>query len=107
MRPDGDQHVHSFRIQATFVASAVDDSGMIIGYREVSDLLELQARHYAKRFINEVEPFTVIRPTGENIAAVIFRDLSVAVAQRFPRGPELTAVTLWENPSSSIRVSPP
>ena len=104
MRPDGARHTHSFRIQATFVTDEVDDEGMVVGFREVSDLLEREAKRYANAHINDIPPFDVVQPTGENIATVIFRNLAAALAGELPVGPRLTAITLWENPTSYVKV---
>ncbi len=104
IRPSGEKHTHSFRVQATFMTDVVDDNGMICGFREVSDLLEFEARRFANRFINEIPPFDVVQPTGENVATVIYRHLLDSLAAEMPGGPELLGVTLWENPTSSVRV---
>ena len=104
IRPNGERHTHSFRVQATFVTDSVDENGMICGFREVSDILDAEARRYVNRFINEIRPFDVVQPTGENLATIIYRNLLAALAEDMPAGPELVSVTLWENPTSSVRV---
>ncbi len=104
MRPSGERHTHSFRVQAAFLTEVIDSAGMTVGFREVSDLLETEAKKYANRFLNEIEPFNVIQATGENLAAVIYRNLDQAIRTTIPEAPRLVAVTLWENPTSHIRV---
>ena len=104
IRPNGERHTHSFRIQATFVTDSVDENGMICGFREVSDLLDFEAKRYVNRFINDIQPFDVVQPTGENLATVIYKNLADSLANAMPGGPELVSVTLWENPTSSVRV---
>jgi 6-pyruvoyltetrahydropterin/6-carboxytetrahydropterin synthase len=104
IRPSGETHTHSFRVQATFVTDSVDDNGMICGFREVSDMLDGESRRYVNRFINDLKPFDVVQPTGENLATVIFRNLLTALEENMPGGPQLVSVTLWENPTSSVRV---
>lgn len=104
MRPSGERHTHSFRVQAVFVTDSVDENGMICGFREVSDILDAESKRYVNRFINEIKPFDVVQPTGENLATVIFRSLLTALARDMPEGPELVSVTIWENPTNSVRV---
>ncbi len=105
MRPSGERHTHSFRVQASFVTDSVDSNGMVVGFREVSNLLDAEAKKYSGRFLNDIEPFTRIQATGENLAAVIFRNLATALAENLPDGTRLVTVTLWENPTSYVRVS--
>jgi 6-pyruvoyl-tetrahydropterin synthase len=104
MRPSGERHTHSFRVQAAFVTNHIDPSGMTVGFRDVSDLLNHEAHKYANEFLNDIEPFTVVQATGENLAAVIFHNLDTAITESIPHGPALIAVTLWENPTSYIKV---
>jgi 6-pyruvoyltetrahydropterin/6-carboxytetrahydropterin synthase len=104
IRPSGERHTHSFRVQGAFVTDSVDDNGMICGFREVSDILDREARKYVNQFINEIKPFDIVQPTGENLATVIFRNVVTALTTDMPGGPELVSVTLWENPTSSVRV---
>ncbi|MGH2632829.1 MAG: 6-pyruvoyl trahydropterin synthase family protein [Tepidiformaceae bacterium] len=104
MRPNGARHTHSFRVQASFVTEELDTSGMTVGFREVSNLLDAEAKRFASKFLNEIEPFTMIEPTGENLASVIFRNLLTSLQTTLPGGPKLIGVTLWENPTSYVRV---
>lgn len=104
IRPNGEKHTHSYRVQAVFVTEHVDDEGMVAGFREVKNLLEAEAKRYANRFLNEIHPFTVVQPTGENVAAVIFRNLEARLLEEMPGGPRLVSVTLWENPTISVTV---
>lgn len=105
MRPGGPRHTHSFRIQATFETDAIDEEGMVVGFREVTNLLEQEAKKYANRYINEIPPFDVLQPTGENIVAVVFRNLAVSLAGEMEDAPRLVSVTLWENPTSYVKVT--
>lgn len=104
IRPSGEKHTHSFRIRASFVTDSVDENGMVCGFREVSDLLDAEAKRYVNRFINEIQPFDVVQPTGENLATVIYRNLADSLRRSMSGGPQLVAITLWENPTSSVRV---
>jgi 6-pyruvoyltetrahydropterin/6-carboxytetrahydropterin synthase len=104
IRPNGEKHTHSYRVQAVFVTDRVDANGMVAGFREVLNLLEREAKKFANRYLNELYPFTEVQPTGENVAAVIFRELDAALLEEMPGGPELVSVTLWENPTVSVTV---
>jgi len=104
IRPNGEKHTHSYRVQAVFVTDRVDANGMVAGFRDVLNLLEREAKKFANRYLNELYPFTEVQPTGENVAAVIFRELDAALLEEMPGGPELISVTLWENPTVSVTV---
>ncbi len=104
IRPNGAKHTHSYRVQAVFVTDGVDEQGMVVGFREVANLLEAEAKRFANRFLNEMYPFTEVQPTGENLASVIYRSLEARLLEEMPGGPRLVSVTLWENPTVSVTV---
>ena len=105
MRPNGERHTHSFRVQAAFVTDHIDENGMTVGFREVSDLLDYEARKYSNQYLNDLKPFRELQSTGENLAALVFHNVDWALQTEIPHGPKLVAVTLWENPTSYIKVS--
>lgn len=105
MRPNGERHAHSFRVQAAFVTDHIDDDGVTVGFREVSDLLDHEARKYSNQYLNGMEPFRDLQATEENLAALVFYNVAWAPHTEIPHGPKLVAITLWENPTSYIKVS--
>jgi 6-pyruvoyltetrahydropterin/6-carboxytetrahydropterin synthase len=54
------------------------------------------------RYLNELEPFTGIKPTAENIAACMFREISARLNSDTIR---VSAVTLWETDRACVRYS--
>lgn len=71
-RPHGERHSHSFRLQALIAHHEINADGMLVGFREASDLLETEAKPNGNQDINEVPPFVDLQATGENIATVLF-----------------------------------
>lgn len=93
-------HGHNWKVEAEVVARELDDVGMGMDFREIRRNARAVAEELDHRFLNEVEPFTTINPTAENIAAHFFRELSARL-----NGPVVTvnAVTVWENDRASVR----
>ena len=52
------------------------------------------------RYLNELEPFTEINPTAENIAAYFYQELA---AQLNNDRIKVHAVTLWETERACVR----
>lgn len=101
---DGPRHTHSFRVQVTLVSDTVDEQGMMRGFRGVSNVLNDEVQQLANRFLNEVAPFDVLQPTGENLAAFLFRRLCDGLASAEGSDSGVVALTLWENPTTYVRV---
>jgi 6-pyruvoyltetrahydropterin/6-carboxytetrahydropterin synthase len=84
------------------VTSTLDETGMGIDFgkmkaaaREVGDGLD-------HRYLNDLEPFTEINPTAENIAAYMYREVSSRLNSETVK---VNAVTLWETDRACVRYS--
>ena len=52
------------------------------------------------RYLNDLEPFTTINPTAENIAAYVYRETAALLNSDTIR---VNAVTLWETERACVR----
>lgn len=104
IRPGGPRHTHSFRVQVTLVSDALDEEGMMRGFRGVSNVLSEEVQRLANRFLNEIEPFDVLQPTSENLAGFLFQRLRIGLVTSAGSDSGVVALTLWENPTTYVRV---
>lgn len=82
------------------VASALDDIGMGIDFREIKQAAKAVAKHLDHQYLNDIAPFDQINPTAENIAAYFYREL----AQRLNSETiQMHALTLWETERACVR----
>lgn len=72
-------HGHNWRIKATVRARALDSRGFVMDFNELGPMLRALVEPYEHVFLNEIEPFQVVNPTAENIARVVFENLSAQV----------------------------
>ena len=73
----------------------IDFSKMKTAANEVGDRLD-------HRYLNDLEPFTELNPTAENIAAYMYREISGRLNNETVR---VNAVTLWETDRACVRYS--
>jgi 6-pyruvoyltetrahydropterin/6-carboxytetrahydropterin synthase len=94
-------HGHTWRVEATLDAAALDAEGMGFDFMAVkAALAELVAR-LDHRDLNTVPPFDTLSPTTERLAAWFHAELAV----RLP-GARLAEVTVWEGPDCSATYRP-
>jgi len=91
-------HGHNFRVEVMVRATALDDLGMGLDFRELLEMTEELTAGLDHRLLNDVPPFDEVNPTAENIAAYIYRGL----AQRLGTLPSaervrMESVTVHEN----------
>lgn len=95
-------HGHNWKVEVEVVATALDDIGMGIDFKQIKQATREIAERLDHRYLNEIEPFDTINPTAENIAAYFYRDLSQQLNSEQVR---VDAVTLWETERACVRYS--
>ncbi len=93
-------HGHNWKVEVEVEAHALDEVGMGVDFKVIKSATRDIAGRLDHRYLNDLEPFTEINPTAENIAAYFYRELSQVINQ-----PQLkvSAVTLWETERACVR----
>ncbi len=81
-------------------ASGLDGLGMGVDFRVIKQATRDVAERLDHRYLNELEPFTQVNPTAENIAAYFHRELSAKLNNDRV---QVHAVTLWETERACVR----
>jgi len=89
-------------IEAEFCGSRLGESGMLLDFDEAKGALEEALKPYDHSYLNEVESFTELAPTAENVARVVFEALKSKVKLK---GVKLNSVRVWESPSTMASYS--
>lgn len=95
-------HGHNWKVEAEVVATALNELGMGVDFKEIKQAAREIAGRLDHRYLNDLAPFTEVNPTAENIAAYFFRELAARL-----NGPTLrvSSVTLWETDRACVRYS--
>ena len=95
-------HGHNWKVEVEIRADELDELGMGVDFREIRRAARAVTDGLDHRYLNEMEPFTRVNPTAENIAAYCFRELGERL-----NGPAVSvqAVTVWENDRACVRYS--
>jgi len=88
-----DLHGHNWRIEAVANSGSLDKIGMVLDFKFIKKCLTDILEKLDHQYLNKVEYFKKINPTSENIAYYIYSKLKAKI-------PGLSAVTVWENPTS-------
>jgi len=93
-------HGHNWKVEAEVVARQLDAVGMGVDFKVIKQATRDICRQLDHRYLNDLEPFTSINPTAENIAAYLYKELSGQI-----NGPQVqvSAVTLWETERACVR----
>ena len=95
-------HGHNWVVEATFQGTQLDELGMLIDFKVAKKALAEILEDFDHYYLNDFPPFKDgVNPTAENLAHIIYEKLEArAEVQASPA--ELTALTVWESPKSSV-----
>lgn len=98
-------HGHSYLVIAEIVPASgeLDGDAIAVDFVAAKRELERLAKRLDYGYINEVEPFTTINPSAENIAEWFAGEMNAALAAE--RG-KIRSITVWEGPTNSVTFTP-
>ena len=95
-------HGHNWKVELEAVASRLDKVGMAVDFKEMKKAANEVGDRLDHRYLNDLEPFTEINPTAENIAAYMYREISAMLNSESIK---VTALTIWETERACVRYS--
>ena len=93
-------HGHNWKVEVEVKAHALDHHGMGVDFKVIKTAARDIGDRLDHRYLNDLEPFTEINPTAENIAAYFYRELVTALNNERIK---VSSVTLWETDRACVR----
>ena len=87
-------HGHNYRVQLRILGDELDKTGLLIDFGDMKRILREIIAILDHQFINDIEPFTTLNPTAENMTKWFYDE----VMRRLPADSNLTIgeVKVWE-----------
>jgi 6-pyruvoyltetrahydropterin/6-carboxytetrahydropterin synthase len=90
-------HGHNYRVEVTVRAAAPRSGGMVIDFGDLKKATNDVLDKLDHSYLNDIEPFTELDPSAENIAAYIFSEVAKNLGDA---GGLLSSVAVWESDTS-------
>jgi len=87
-------HGHNWKIEVYVKGEKLDDDGLLVDFKIIKDKTKEIIKRLDHKFLNDIECFTEINPSSENIAKYIFDELSKDVTDSRAK---VSRVTAWES----------
>jgi 6-pyruvoyltetrahydropterin/6-carboxytetrahydropterin synthase len=94
-------HGHNYRVEVAVESPQLDAAGIVMDFRDLKQILKDVLNGLDHQYLNDLEPFTTINPSAENIAEYIFHAVSGSIKTPVV----LKEVTVWENDSCCVTYS--
>ena len=94
-------HGHNYRVQITFAGEELDQTGLLLDFKELKQLLRPIVDYLDHKMINELEPFTSLNPSAENLARYFFDQTNERIMQITDGRVRVTKSTVFETDTSA------
>lgn len=69
-------HGHNYKVRITLCGEALDAAGLLLDFRDLKQVMRPVIDRIDHQMLNDLEPFTVINPSAENLAKFFYDETS-------------------------------
>ena len=91
-------HGHNWKIKVSDRCKKLSDTGISIDFDELKEIVNETVKQLDHKNLNEVEYFTYMNPSSENIARFIY----TGIAENLPEYIAMHSVQVWESETNSV-----
>jgi 6-pyruvoyltetrahydropterin/6-carboxytetrahydropterin synthase len=93
-------HGHNYRVVVTLQGRELDKAGLLLDFKDVKCVLKHTIDYLDHTMINDIEPFTVLNPSAENMAKFFYDRTNERLKEQTDGRVTVKQVTLWETDTS-------
>lgn len=67
-------HGHNYRVLVTLAGADLDETGLLVDFKLLKQVLKPTIEYLDHRMINDLDPFTTVNPSAENLARYFFEN---------------------------------
>src|SRR5881394_1873343 len=94
-------HGHNYRVRVTLEGRELDKAGLLLDFKDLKVVMKQAIERLDHQMINDVEPFTAINPSAENIAKYFYEQTRDQLKQETNGRVYVRDVTVWEADETS------
>jgi len=96
-------HGHNYRVLVTLVGEELDEAGMLLDFKLLKNVLRPTVEYLDHQMINDLEPFTTLNPSAENLARYFFDKAAAELSSLSQGRVRVKDCTVFETDSSFAR----
>lgn len=94
-------HGHNYRVQVTVEGERLNRIGLLVDFVEVKRAVRQVIERLDHQFINDLEPFTILNPSAENMAKYFYDEVkSLLQLESWEVPVRIARVKIWETDTS-------
>ena len=96
-------HGHKYRVEVTLRGEALDRAGLLLDFKDLKQVLRPVIERLDHKMINDLEPFTEINPSAENLARYFFDETNRQLAEMTAGRVQVKDCTIFETDTTSAK----
>jgi 6-pyruvoyltetrahydropterin/6-carboxytetrahydropterin synthase len=89
----------------TLAGAELDKAGLLLDFKDLKDVMKHAIERLDHQMINDVEPFTVLNPSAENLAKYFYDETNVRLSTISNGRVRVKDVTVFETDTTTARYS--
>jgi 6-pyruvoyltetrahydropterin/6-carboxytetrahydropterin synthase len=98
-------HGHNYKVRVTLAGAELDKAGLLLDFKDLRDVMKHVIDRLDHRMINELEPFTVLNPSAENLAKYFFDETNGRLRSSTGGRVWVKTVTVFETDTTTATYS--
>ncbi len=94
-------HGHNYRVLVTLVGETLDDSGLLLDFKLLKQVLKPVIGRIDHQMLNDLEPFTTLNPSAENIAKYFYDQTKEQLSEMTQGRVRVKDCTIWETDTTT------
>ena len=94
-------HGHNYKVRVTLQGRELDHSGLLLDFKELKNVLRPVVEYLDHKMINDLEPFTTVNPSAENLARYFYDETSKQLSAMTSGRVHVKDCTIFETDTSA------
>ncbi len=96
-------HGHNYRVLVTLVGAELEANGLLLDFKLLKQVLKPTVEYLDHQMINDLQPFTTLNPSAENLAKYFFDNTANTLDRMTGGRVRVKDCTIYETDTSFAR----
>jgi 6-pyruvoyltetrahydropterin/6-carboxytetrahydropterin synthase len=96
-------HGHNYRVVVTLIGEQLEPNGLLLDFKLLKRILQPTIQYLDHNMINDLEPFTSLNPSAENLAKYFFDRAASQLLEMTAGRVRVKDCVIWETDTSFAR----
>jgi 6-pyruvoyltetrahydropterin/6-carboxytetrahydropterin synthase len=98
-------HGHNYKVRVTLAGAELDKAGLLLDFKDLKEVMKHVIDRLDHQMINDIEPFTVLNPSAENLAKYFYDESNTRLRGVTNGRVSVRDVTIFETDTTTAKYS--